>query len=217
MHDIFQPGLVRGSAKMPYDPKKAYFYVETPDFTTSGGQQGWRVYLRACCFMHEEPEEEGRCVDFSRFLVVKRTGRPANGREWEPPKGQMEGKDAMKHPRTSIVSLLQGNIKREVYEEARVSSLKGLEYTGLAFEGREPDYPPNTFFQYHIFRAQVTTKEWMRASSELDWCRAHPLAHARMKRDFREKDALGWYSPSDTKLMGKWTPKIVALYLKNMT
>jgi len=55
----------------------------------------------------------------------------------------------------------------------------------------------------------------MAASSELDWCRTHPKAFARMTRDKREKDALSWYSPSETKLMGKWTPKIVALYLKN--
>jgi hypothetical protein len=56
----------------------------------------------------------------------------------------------------------------------------------------------------------------MAASSELDWCRNHPKAFSRMSRDKREKDALAWYSPSETKLMGKWTPKIVALYLKNI-
>jgi 8-oxo-dGTP pyrophosphatase MutT (NUDIX family) len=206
MKDIFQAGLIRGSAKMPYDPTKAYFYVEHP-------AEGWRVYLRACCFIHEKPSP-GSGIDPMRFLVVKRAGQPANGREWEPPKGQMEGKDALKHPRTSLENLMRENIKREVEEESRVRHLLGLQYTGLVFEGREKDYPPNTFFQYHIFRAQVTTKEWMSASAELDWCRAHPLAFARMTRDKREKDALSWYSPSDTRLMGRWSPRIVILYLK---
>jgi hypothetical protein len=103
-----------------------------------------------------------------------------------------------------------------VQEESRIRSLKGLEYTGLVLEGVESNYPKNTFFQYHIFRAQVATKEWMAASSELDWCRAHPAAHARMKRDYREKDALSWYSPSDTKLIGKWAPKLVIMYLKSI-
>lgn len=207
------PGLIRGSAKMPYDPEKAYFYVEHPEFTASGGTKGWRVYLRAACFIHEKSDG---CVDFSRFLVVKRTGKPANGKEWEPPKGQMEGKDGLLHPRTPIVNILRENIKREVYEEARVKGLIGLEYTGLVFEGRESDYPPNTFFQYHIFRAQVSPRQWMAAASELDWCRAHPAAHARMSRDKREKDALAWYSPTETKIMGRWSPRIVMLYLKNV-
>jgi 8-oxo-dGTP pyrophosphatase MutT (NUDIX family) len=215
MKNTLQDGLIRGSAKMPYDPEKAYFYVEHPDFTPSGGTKGWRVYLRACCFIHEKPlpGEQDKCIDLTRFLVVKRTGRPANGKEWEPPKGQMEGKDGLAHPRTSIVNILKDNAKREVYEEARVKGLIGLEYTGLVFEARESDYPPNTYFQYHIFRAQVSQRQWMAAASELDWCRAHPAAHARMTRDKREKDALAWYSPSETKLMGRWSPSIVALYL----
>ena len=215
MKNTLQNGLIRGSAKMPYDPEKAYFYVEHPDFTPSGGTKGWRVYLRACCFIHEKPlpGEQDKCIDLTRFLVVKRTGRPANGKEWEPPKGQMEGKDGLAHPRTSIVNILKDNAKREVYEEARVKGLIGLEYTGLVFEGRESDYPPNTYFQYHIFRAQVSQRQWMADASELDWCRAHPAAHARMTRDKREKDALAWYSPSETKLMGRWSPSIVALYL----
>jgi hypothetical protein len=215
MHDIFQPGLVRGSGTTSFDPEKSYFFVETPDYTPSAGKSGWRVYLRACCFIHEIPEE-GQCVDLRRFIVVKKTGLPANGKAWDPPKGQMEGKDAMKHPRTPLLKLIETNIKREVQEESRIRSLKGLEYTGLVLEGVESNYPKNTFFQYHIFRAQVATKEWMAASSELDWCRAHPAAHARMKRDYREKDALSWYSPSDTKLIGKWAPKLVIMYLKNM-
>ncbi|NDH07417.1 hypothetical protein EBX93_16115 [bacterium] len=215
MHDIFQPGLVRGSGTTSFDPEKSYFFVETPDYTPSAGKSGWRVYLRACCFIHEQPEE-GKCVDFRRFIVVKKTGMPANAKAWDPPKGQMEGKDAMKHPRTPLLKLIETNIKREVQEESRIRSLKGLEYTGLVLEGVESNYPKNTFFQYHIFRAQVATKEWMAASSELDWCRAHPAAHARMKRDYREKDALSWYSPSDTKLIGKWAPKLVIMYLKGL-
>ena len=218
MHDIFQPGLVRGSGTTSFDPEKSYFFVETPDYTPSEGKSGWRVYLRACCFIHEQPQQpqgQGQCVDLRRFIVVKKTGMPANARAWDPPKGQLEGKDAMKHPRTALLKLLEGNVKREVEEESRIRSLKGLEYTGLVLQGTESNYPKNTFFQYHIFRAQVATKEWMRASSELDWCRAHPAAHARMKRDYREKDALSWYSPSDTKLIGKWAPKLVIMYLKS--
>ena len=171
---------------MPYDPKKAYFYVETPSFRESGGKEGWRVFLRACCFMHEVPQE-GECIDFKRFLVVKRTDGAANGKEWEPPKGQMEGKDGLAHPRTNLLKLMAENVKREVYEESRVKRLVGLEYTNVVYEAKENDYPPNTFFQYHIFRAQVTPSTWMKAAAELDKCRANPSTFKKMKFKFVQK------------------------------
>ncbi len=204
--DIFQEGLVRGAESMPFDPAKKYFYVEHPT-------EGWRVYLRACCFLHEEANDKS-CWDATRFLVVKRAGRPAGGKEWEPPKGQMEGKDGLRHPRTSVMTLLEENVKREVGEESRIHNLKGLHHTGLVLQGREKDYQPNWYFQYHIFHAMVTPKTWMRAAQELDWYREHPAAFARLRRDHREKDALAWYSPSDTQLMGRWSPTLVAMYLK---
>jgi ADP-ribose pyrophosphatase YjhB (NUDIX family) len=212
VYNIFQRGLKRGAERLPYDPVKRYFYVEHPT-------EGWRVYLRACCFIHEKPQQgvENPRIDPLRFIVVKRRGKPANGKEWEPPKGQMEGKDGLRDPKDSIMDILRANVKREVAEESRIKQLQGLEFTGLVFQGREKDYPPNHYFQYVIFHAQVTTKEWMRASAELDWYRAHPAAFERLKRDKKEKDAISWYSPSDTKLMGKWSPTLVAMYLKKYT
>ncbi len=212
--DVFQRGLVRGAERLAYDPVKRYFYVESV-------KEGWRVYLRAACFIYEKPLRRGTdpadCIDPTRFLVVKRAGKPATGREWEPPKGQMEGKDGLRDPKDSILDILRENVKREVGEEARIHNLQGLEHTGLVFQGREPDYPPNHFFQYHIFRAMVTTREWMRASAELQWYREHPAAFARLRRDKREKDAIAWYNPSETQLMGKWSPKIVAMALAHFT
>ena len=203
--DVFQRGLRRGAERLAYDPEKRYFYVESE-------KEGWRVYLRAGCFIHERPLK-GQCIDPTRFIVVKRTGKPATGREWEPPKGQMEGKDGLRNPSDSIMHILRENVKREVGEESRIKHLQGLEHTGLVFQGQEPDYPPNHYFQYHIFRALVTTKEWISASEELQWYREHPAAFARLKRDKKEKDAIAWYNPSETQLMGKWSPKLVAMYL----
>jgi len=205
VHDVFQPGLIRGSEHLPFDPSKAYFYVEHPT-------EGWRVYIRSCCFIHEKPAE-GECIDPMRFIVVKSTGAPMNSSKWEPPKGQMEGKDGLRNPKARIVTLMRENVEREVAEESRIKVLHGLRHTGMAFENVEKDYPANTFFQYHIFQAMVTPKEWMRASAELEWCREHPAAFARMKRDKREKDMIAWYSPSETRVMGRWSSKIVAMYL----
>ena len=201
VHDVFQRGLIRGTASLPFDPEKSYFYVEHPT-------EGWRVYLRAACFIHDKEE-----LRRDRFLVVKRAGRPAAGREWEPPKGQMEGKELIKADNGSIMQLLKENVRREVGEEARIHQLQGVRHTGLIFQAREKDYPANTFFQYHIFQAMVTPSTWMRAAGELDWYRDHPAAFARLRRDKREKDALAWFSPSETQLMGRWSPRIVAMYL----
>jgi len=44
IYDVFQKGLIRGSAHLPFDPKKAYAFVEHPT-------EGWRVYLRTCAFL----------------------------------------------------------------------------------------------------------------------------------------------------------------------
>jgi ADP-ribose pyrophosphatase YjhB (NUDIX family) len=200
--DVFQRGLIRGTASLPFDPEKAYFYVQHPT-------EGWRVYLRACCFIHDKEE-----LRRDRFLVVKRAGRPAEGKEWEPPKGQMEGKELIKAGEgSSIMQMLKENVRREVGEEARVHNLQGLRYTGLVLQNKEKDYPINTFFQYHVFQAMVTPATWMRAAEELDWYRAHPAAFARLRRDKREKDQLAWFSPSETQIMGRWSPRIVAMYL----
>ena len=207
-HDVFQRGLRRGSERLPFDPAKRYFYVEHPT-------EGWKVYLRSCCFVHEKPTasaEEASAVDATRFVVVKRTGADPKSKAWEPPKGQMEGKDGLR--KGSIMQHLRENVKREVAEEARIENLQNLTHTGLWFEGREVDYPPNTFFQYHIFSALVSPKEWLRASEELQWCREHPDAFARLKRDKREKDDIAWYTPSEHKMMGRWSAKIVIMYLK---
>lgn len=206
--DVFQPGLIRGSQKLPFDPVKAYFYVEHP-------KEGWRVYLRSACFIHERPTE-GEELDIKRFIVVKRRGAALTDKAWEPPKGQMEGKDGLRDPKRSIMSLLRENVKREVAEEARVKQLTHLNHTGVVFQGREDDYPPNTYFQYHVFNAVVSKAEWMHASAELEWCREHPLAFDRMKRDKKEKDMIQWYVPTEHKMMGRWSGYIVAMYLKHM-
>ena len=206
MHDVFQRGLIRGALRMPYDPEKRYFYVEHPT-------EGWRVFLRAGCFIHEKPLD-GEKIDPMRFIVVKRAHKSAQGKEWEPPKGQMEGKDGLRNPDDSLMNILKQNLRREIEEESRIQRIQNMEYTGIVLEGREHDYPPNTFFQYHVFRATVETREWMRASEELAWFRAHPAAFERQKRDRKEKDDISWFNPSETRIMGRWSPKLVSMYLK---
>lgn len=201
--DVFQPGLIRGEEYLPYDPAKGYFYVEHPT-------EGWRVYLRAACFIHEE----GAKFDAKRFLVVKRTGAHPGSKAWEPPKGQMEGKDALKHPRTPVQELVKQNVRREVEEEAHINVLHSLQHTGMVYQNVEPDFPPNTYFQYHIFQAAAPTKAIQRGLNWFAWLKDHPKYFARMKRDKKEKDDLRWFDPVDTKMMGRWSPSIAAMYIQ---
>jgi hypothetical protein len=199
--DVFQDGLKRGAERLPFAPHKRYFYVEHPE-------EGWRVYLRACTFIHEQ----GAPFDPKRFIVVKTTGGDPAKKEWEPPKGQMEGKDT--DPKKSIYDNLVENVHREVEEESKITKLVGLKHTGLVFQRRENDYPPNTYFQYHIFQAFTPVSELKKAAAEFEWIQGHMEEFMKIKKDKREKDAIAWYSPYHTKLMGRWSPKIVPMYLR---
>lgn len=200
--DVFQPGLIRGAERLSYAPHKRYFYVEHP-------VEGWRVYLRSAAFLYEANVP----FDKTHFLVVKRTGGDTDKKTWEPPKGQMEGKDGL-NPKKPIKKLLEENIRREVSEEAKIYKLLNLQHTGLILQGEETDYSANTYFQYHVFQAFVPKQQLMEAFGQFDWIQDHPLAFARFRSDKREKDALTWYDEETTKMMGKWSPTLVDMYLK---
>ena len=202
--DVFQSGLKRGAERLAFAPHKRYFYVEHPT-------EGWRVYLRACCFLHLE----GQPLQKEKFLVVKRFGSGNDTRSWEPPKGQMEGKDGLRDPNEPVLQLLEENVQREVEEEAKITDIHRLKHTGLVLQGQEKDYPKNHFFQYHVFQGFVTQEEVIKAANEFAWLHDHPKAWARLRKDKREKDDITWFSPSRTKLMGRWSPSIVAMYLSD--
>jgi len=202
IRDIFAPDLVRGAAKLDYAPHKRYAYVESPN---------WRVYMRSCAFIYDlsapwNPE---------RFLVVKRTGSNENSKSWEPPKGQTEGKDGLQDKSKPLLNVLQDNLLREIYEEAKITDVTNMKHTGLVLQSREDEYPENTFFQYHVFQAFITEEEFKKAEEKFAWYKEHPRAWSRLRKDNREKDEIGWFNPSTTKLYGKWSPSIVAMYLNS--
>lgn len=200
--DVFQPGLVRGSARLPYAPHKQYFYVEHPT-------EGWRVYLRAACFIHELY----RPYSPTKFLVVKRTGGDADKASWEPPKGQMEAKDG-RNPKKTILALLKENMRREVAEEAKITFVREMSHTGLVIQSIEPDFPPNTHFQYHIFSGYAHPNQITNAIDQFKWAQDNPEQFKKLRSDQREKDDINWYDAHKTKMMGRWSPTIVKLYLE---
>jgi ADP-ribose pyrophosphatase YjhB (NUDIX family) len=200
--DVFQKGLIRGSARLPFDPEKAYAYVEHP-------KEGWRVYLRSCVFLHpiNEPFQK------QHFLVVKRTNARVSSPAWEPPKGQMEGKELS--ARISILEALKENVLRETEEESHITDITRLHHTGLVFQSQETDYPSNHYFQYHIFQGFLTPKQIDQSFSTFEWMKEHKAAVKRWRRDRKEKDAAAWFSPRDTRVNPRWCPDIVALYLQH--
>ena len=200
--DVFQPGLLRGSANLPFDPEKAYAYVEHPT-------EGWRVYLRTASFLYESSEPFQK----DRFLVVKKAGAPFQAPTWEPPKGQMEGSVFRGQKDRPLLPLLKQTALREIAEESFVTHVTHLQHTGLVYQQKEKDYPPNHFFQYHLFTGLVSPKQVASAFDQFDWIRAHPKAFARFTRDRREKDAISWYNPTRTRINPRWCFAIVRLYL----
>lgn len=201
--DVFQPGLIRGSERLPYAPQKKYFYVEHPT-------EGWRVYLRSACFIHELYKP----FRATRFLVVKRTDADPEKASWEPPKGQMEGKDGKDATKT-VMALLRENIRREVAEEAKITFVRELTHTGLVIQSIEPDFPPNTHFQYHIFSGYAHPAQIVGAFDQFKWITEHPEEFRKLRPDQREKDAISWYD-EDKKMMGRWSPTILKLYLDHL-
>lgn len=198
VYDVFQPGLIRGAERLPYDPSKAYAYVEHPT-------EGWRVYLRSCVFLHKKGEK-----DLHNFLVVKKRGARWSSPTWEPPKGQMEGKDGIRG-RKSILELLTENVLRETEEESHITKVDDLCYTGLVFQSQESDFPPGSYFQYHIFQGTVSEEQIAQSFATFEWIKEHPAAFARWRRDRREKDAVAWFS-KHTPLNRRWCPEIARLY-----
>ena len=199
--DVFQPGLVRGEASFKHKPDKKVFYVEHP-------KEGWRVFLRAVCFIHEEGHTTGR------FIVLKKTGMDHKGFAWEAPKGQMEGKDGLAHSQWSVLKLLKENIRRETQEEAKISKFIRLEHLPqLVVQAKESEYGPHDYFQYHVFRAVVKSTVLEKTAKTFAYYKAHPEAFAALSSDDNEKDAIAWYDPRRTKIMGRWSPTLVKLYL----
>jgi 8-oxo-dGTP pyrophosphatase MutT (NUDIX family) len=167
------------------------------------------VYLRAACFIHELYKP----FNTERFLVVKRTGADPAKASWEPPKGQMEAKDGRNEAK-SILQLLKENMRREAAEEAKITYIREMSHTGLILQSIEPDFPPNTHFQYHIFSGYAHPAQLLKAFGDFKWIEENPAEFKRLRADQREKDGLSWYDGNKTKMKGRWSPTILKMYLK---
>ena len=201
VYNVFQPGLIRGSAALRHAPHKQYAYVEHPT-------EGWRVYLRSCSFIHDQDDPNPL-----KFLVVKATHKSPSSYAWEPPKGQMEGKDLPEDG--PLMDALLQNAMREINEETGIPGEIPLLHTGLVFQGEEKDYPPNHYFQYHMFRASISAEIFDYINARFAYYRENPKEFEQLKKDYREKDDIDWFDMKSHRLFGRWSPSIVMLYINS--
>jgi hypothetical protein len=205
-YNIFQEGLISGSNTFRRSPHKEYAYVEHPT-------EGWRVYLRSCAFIHDITDARP-----DKFIVVKDTRTAKHGYAWEPPKGQMEGKDIIKSNSIAVnqlISSLQNNIIREVQEESKLPGLLDLRFTGMVYQGREKEYPENHVFQYIIFVGAITPDQFYYAKGRFDYYKENPSEFKELVKDQQEKNDIAWYKLDKKRLFGRWSPSIVMLYLNS--
>jgi hypothetical protein len=121
------------------------------------------------------------------------------------------------------------NAYREVVEESGIPLEDfALRHSGFIYQSREKDYPANHFFQYHIFVGEVDSDGIVHYNNQIrlkgvnyaiqrfHYYKAHPEIFNALRKDYKEKDAIVWFDPVETKLFGRWSPDIVMLYLNNM-
>ena len=144
------------------------------------------------CDIHRMPEEHSCVYDY-----------------------KTEGKDGLAHPDKPLMKVLEENLMREIEEESKIQNVFRMKHTGLVLQSREKEYPENTYFQYHVFQAFIDADEFEKAKQKFAWYKEHPKAFNRLRKDNREKDEIDWYNPSKTKMYGRWSPSIVAMYLNS--
>jgi len=87
-----------------------------------------------------------------------------------------------------------------------------MSHTDLIIQSVEPDFPPNTYFQYHIFSGYAHPAQITNAFKYFEWVKQNPEEFKRQRSDQKEKDAIEWYKGDETKMMGRWSPTILKLY-----
>ncbi len=199
-HNILQPGLLYAwDAPDPRQHFKKIIYAKHPE-------EGWKVYLRVVVFVsvYQEGSEENP----DTFIVVK--SRKDIRPKWEAPKGGVEPKDR-RNRYESIVQTMAQAARREVAEEAKLDDLKNLYYMNQCIEGTEDNYGPNTYVQYHFFRAFVTQEQFDRAAAYFAEMNAADKWHT-LPDCLAEKNDISYYYRG-IPLFGKWTDTIFSRYM----
>jgi hypothetical protein len=219
--DIFTPGAKLGVYHFDkYD--KDYVYVQMPESKA-------KVFVRCCVFLTIKDEHNPKA-----FAIVHRwnkpIGGPADHNNWEPIKGQVEQKEMLAAKRLVggtklhekfLNEILFYTIQREVEEEAKIlpCALKKLKlHREIAYQSTHSDYPePNMYFQYMIFTAEISRKDFEAAQEKVHSIWTDPRS-VNLRKDEREKNGLALWSPQRglRAIMGGPAGALVRLYLRHL-
>ena len=169
---------------------KEYLYIQQPS--------GERVFIRNILFIHPPGDEK-------TIAVVHEWGKNPK-KEYEPPKGQMEWKEAKGAipnkavPATKLTTMMTAAVIREIGEEAKFlkSELKDVRPIPLEYEQSFEGAPLKTDrFRYYFWSATVTEASMKRAQERIQALVDDPEGTKLLKPDLREKDGLMWWKPTN--------------------
>ena len=171
---------------------KEYLYIEQPS--------GERVFIRNILFIHLQG-------DPTTIAVVHEWGKNPK-KEYEPPKGQMEWKEAKMYGATphqsvtekQLMTMMKAAVIREIGEEAKFTKteLKLVHPLPLVYEQSFKGAPLKTDrFRYQFWSAMVTETSMKKAQERIQQLVDDPEGTKLLKPDLKEKDGLIWWKPSD--------------------
>ena len=171
---------------------KEYLYIHQPS--------GERVFIRNILFIHPADDE-------GTIALVHEWGKNPK-KEYEPPKGQMEWKEAKMYgaipnqqvTELNLMKMMKAAVIREIGEEAKFlkSELKHVRTLPLVYEQTFKGAPLKTDrFRYQFWTATVSDASMKRAQERIQKLLDDPEGTKLLKPDLREKDGLIWWKPSD--------------------
>jgi hypothetical protein len=187
---------------------KEYLYIHQPS--------GERVFIRNILFIH--PANDPKTI-----AMVHEWGKNPK-KEYEPPKGQMEWKEAKMYgalPNKSVtekqlITMMKAAVIREIGEEAKFTKqeLKQVTLLPLVYEQSFKGAPLSTDrFRYQFWSAIVSEASMKKAQARVQELVDNPEHTKTLKPDLREKDGLIWWNPSSPE---KWS-MIRGGFSNNMT
>jgi len=189
---------------------KEYLYIQQPSDE--------RVFIRNILFIHPAHDEK-------TIAVVHEWGKNPK-KEYEPPKGQMEWKEAKMYgavPNQSVtekqlMTIMKAAVRREIGEEAKFlkSELKNVYPLPMVYEQGFTGAPLKTDrFRYQFWSATVSEAAMKKAQERVQKLVDDPEGTKLLKPDLKEKDGLIWWSPSETNwamIRGGFSKKMTQQY-----
>jgi hypothetical protein len=187
---------------------KEYLYIHQPS--------GERVFIRNILFIH--PANDPKTI-----ALVHEWGKHPK-KEYEPPKGQMEWKEAKMYdavPNKSVtekqlLTMMKAAVIREIGEEAKFTKqeLKQVTPLPLVYEQSFKGAPLRTDrFRYQFWSATVSEASMKKAQARVQELLDNPEHTKTLRPDLKEKDGLIWWKPSSPE---KWS-MIRGGFSNNMT